>query len=55
MEITEAQYRRVDYEDHRPVRVDTVVIGAQHDPDISHGSIRDAVVEHVNGPNLSKE
>ena len=42
----------VEYEDHRPVRIDTVVIGAQHDPDISHDSILDAVVEHVIGPCL---
>ena len=45
----------VEYEDHRPVRIDTVVISAQHDPDISHGSIRDAVVEHVIGPCLPPE
>ncbi|MFH1762831.1 MAG: methionine adenosyltransferase [Gemmatimonadota bacterium] len=45
----------VEYEDHRPARIDTVVIGAQHDPDISHDSIVDAVVEHVIGPCLPPE
>ena len=45
----------VEYEDHRPVRVHTVVMAAQHDPDISRDTIRDALVEHVIGPSIPPE
>ncbi len=37
----------VEYEDGRPVRVDTVVIAAQHKPDTSLEAIRSDVVEKV--------
>ena len=40
----------VQYEDDRPVGVDTVVISAQHDPDISQEEIRNALMEHVIRP-----
>jgi S-adenosylmethionine synthetase len=45
----------VEYEDHRPVRVHTVVMAAQHDPDISQDAIRDALVEHVIRPSIPSE
>jgi S-adenosylmethionine synthetase len=35
------------YEDHRPVRVDTVVISSQHGPEIGHTELHDALVEEV--------
>ncbi|MEG0766267.1 MAG: methionine adenosyltransferase, partial [Clostridia bacterium] len=37
----------VEYEDGRPVRVDTVVLSAQHSPDISHAEIEAALIEQV--------
>ena len=37
----------VEYEGQRPVRVHTVVVSTQHDPDVSLGEIREGVVELV--------
>ncbi|MGI6630838.1 MAG: methionine adenosyltransferase [Bacillota bacterium] len=37
----------VEYEDNRPVRVDTVVISTQHDPDVSLETIREDILEKV--------
>ena len=37
----------VVYEDNIPVSVDTVVVSAQHSPDISQDDIRDSLMEHV--------
>jgi len=37
----------VEYEDDRPVRVDTVVVSTQHSPDVDHKTIERDVIEHV--------
>ena len=37
----------VQYEDWRPKRVDTIVIAAQHEPDISQEAIKDAIIGEV--------
>jgi len=37
----------VEYEDDKPVRVDTVVISAQHSPEIDHNTIEKDIIEHV--------
>lgn len=37
----------VEYEDGRPVRVDTVVVSTQHDPDTTQEQIRKDIIEHV--------
>lgn len=37
----------VEYEDDRPVRVDTVVISTQHSPDVTHDTIENDVIEKV--------
>ena len=37
----------VEYENGRPVRIDTIVVSTQHHPDVSMKSLRDAVREHV--------
>ncbi len=37
----------VEYEDDKPVRVDTVVVSSQHSPEISLDQIRDDIVEYV--------
>jgi S-adenosylmethionine synthetase len=42
----------VEYENDRPVRVDTVVVSTQHDPDIAHGELLDEIVEHVIAPSM---
>ncbi len=45
----------VEYEDDRPVRVDTIVISTQHKPDISLEMIRQDLLEKVIKPVVPKE
>jgi S-adenosylmethionine synthetase len=40
----------VEYADDRPVRLDTVVVSAQHDEDVSQARIEEAVIESVVKP-----
>ncbi|MBL0715104.1 MAG: methionine adenosyltransferase [Desulfosarcina sp.] len=37
----------VEYENGTPKRVDTVVVSAQHSPDVTHEQIREAVIDEV--------
>ncbi|MGB6011598.1 MAG: methionine adenosyltransferase [Desulfobacterales bacterium] len=37
----------IEYENGTPKRVDTVVIAAQHKPDISHEELKEAIIEEV--------
>jgi S-adenosylmethionine synthetase len=37
----------VRYEDDKPVFVDTVVLSTQHDPDIAHDQLTEAVIEEI--------
>jgi S-adenosylmethionine synthetase len=37
----------VEYDGYRPVRVDTVVVSAQHSPDIKHHELKEDIVEKV--------
>jgi len=45
----------VEYAFGKPKRIDTVLISTQHDPDISQGDIRSALIEHVITPVLPTE
>jgi S-adenosylmethionine synthetase len=45
----------VVYENDRPVKVDTVVVSTQHDPEATAEEIREAMIEHVIAPSLSAE
>lgn len=40
----------VEYEDDKPVRVDTVVVSTQHSPEVTHAQIEADVIEHVIKP-----
>ncbi len=42
----------LEYEGHKPVRADTVVVSHQHDPDIPYETIREAVIEEMIKPIL---
>jgi S-adenosylmethionine synthetase len=42
----------VEYEDGKPVAIDTVVVSTQHDADIAHADICEAMREHVIRPTL---
>mgnify|MGYP002624593434 CR=1 FL=1 len=37
----------IEYDDDRPVRLDTVVISAQHDPEVELQKLRSDILEHV--------
>jgi S-adenosylmethionine synthetase len=37
----------VEYVDHKPKRIDTVVVAAQHTPNVSYDKIREAIIEEV--------
>ncbi len=45
----------VRYVDNKPVAIDTVVVSTQHDPDVSHTQITEAVIEEIINPILPKE
>jgi S-adenosylmethionine synthetase len=45
----------IDYENDRPVRIDKVLISAQHEPNIPHATIREDVCEKVIRPILPLE
>jgi len=42
----------VEYEGHKPVRIDTVVISHQHDPDVSYKEIESTVIDQIIKPVL---
>ena len=45
----------VRYVDGRPVEVDTVVVSTQHDPEVSHAQLSEAVIEEIIKPVLPPE
>ena len=42
----------LEYEGHKPVHVDTVVVSHQHDPDVAYEVIRDTIIEEIIRPVL---
>lgn len=42
----------VEYEDHKPVRIDTIVISTQHHPDVSQEQIRKDLLENIIFPTV---
>ncbi len=42
----------VEYEDHKPVRIDTIVISTQHHPDVSQEQIRKELLENIIFPTV---
>lgn len=45
----------VEYDDGKPVRIDTIVVSSQHNPDISHEQIEQDIIEHVVKAVIPKE
>ncbi len=45
----------VEYEDDKPVRVDTVVISSQHDPEVTQEKIREDIINEVIIPTVPAE
>ena len=42
----------IEYEDHKPIRIDTVVVSQQHDPGISHKEIEETIINRLIKPVL---
>lgn len=42
----------IEYEGHKPVRIDTVVISHQHNPDVSDKDIKEGIIEQIIKPVL---
>lgn len=45
----------VEYEDDRPVRIDSIVVSTQHSPEADHDTIEKDIIEHVIKPIVPKE
>lgn len=45
----------VEYEGNTPIRIDTVVVSAQHSPEVSNDEIRQFVIENVIKPSIPAE
>ena len=45
----------VEFDGHKPLRVDTVVVSTQHGPEVSHADIRDYVIHKIVQPILPPE
>nr|WP_152052750.1 methionine adenosyltransferase [Tautonia marina] len=45
----------VEYDDGRPVRIDTVVVSTQHDPGVTQQQIRETVIKEIIEPVLPKD
>ncbi len=45
----------VEYEDEKPVRVDTVVVSSQHDPEVTVEKIKEDIIREVINPIIPKE
>ena len=45
----------IEYRDGRPVRVDTIVVSTQHDPNVTSRKIERDVIEHVIKPVMPKQ
>ena len=44
----------IEYEGNKPVRIDTVVVSHQHDPEISHEKIKETVIDAIIRPVLAQ-
>jgi S-adenosylmethionine synthetase len=42
----------VEYEGHKPIRIDAVVVSHQHDPDVSYNDIKNGIIEQIIKPIL---
>ncbi|MDE5898672.1 MAG: methionine adenosyltransferase [Treponemataceae bacterium] len=42
----------IEYEGHKPLRIDTVVVSHQHNPDIAYDEIRNQIIEEIIRPVL---
>ena len=42
----------IEYEGHKPIRIDTVVVSHQHSPDVENGVIKDTIINRIVKPVL---
>jgi len=44
----------IEYEDEKPIRIDTVVVSHQHDPDVQYEEIKTTIIEQIIKPVISE-
>jgi S-adenosylmethionine synthetase len=44
----------VEYENNKPVRIDTLVVSTQHSEDVTYEQIKEGIMSHVIGPTIPK-
>jgi S-adenosylmethionine synthetase len=44
----------IEYENGRPLRIDTIVVSSQHDPDVTYTHLKEAIIEEVIKKTLPK-
>jgi S-adenosylmethionine synthetase len=44
----------VEYDDGKPVRIDTIVVSSQHEPEVTHKELRRGIIDEVIAPVLPK-
>ena len=44
----------LEYDGHKTIRIDTVVVSHQHDPDVNYETIRETIIEEIIKPVLEK-
>lgn len=44
----------VEFEDGKPVRIDSMLISTQHSPDVEYADIREGIIEHVIRPTIDE-
>ena len=45
----------VEYDDGKPVRIDTIVVSTQHSPDVDHDTIEKDIIKHVIKPIIDEK
>ena len=42
----------IEYDGHKPIRIDTVVVSHQHDPEVSYATLKESIIEEIIKPML---
>ncbi len=45
----------IEYEEHKPIRVDAVVVSSQHTPEVSYDELRESIIDQVVKPVIPAE
>jgi len=45
----------VEYDDDRPIRLDTIIVSSQHTPDVAYETLREAIIEKIVKPVIPRD